>query len=276
MNRKICFTSTSLVILASLIGLTTCEIDHGLLPINSMIGGKLIITGEAPDGTDELRVGVIRTLPPASLTEILFSNQLPFDQDTVEYEVFVPPGAYDAVAVIWKEQGQSYNISNIVGVYNGGLGALFIPVPVTVPNENATLNTININVDLERVNRDAEITGTVHFQGEWPPSTGLIAVGAFKKIPEPGNFLDYYFESIYIDYDLTPFTDASDYRLRVTGDSTVPYIAALWIDDTYDLGSIRDIGFYADPQNPGQPKAVVAPKDGILENLDFTVDFSNF
>lgn len=259
--------------------LITCTIDHGLLPINSMIGGKLYITGQAPPNTDELRVGVIKNFPPESITEIMFSNQLSYNRDTVEYEIFLPPGTYEVVAVIWKENDQSYNISDIVGVYGGGfIGDLLIPsfLPVTIADENTALHNTNIDVNLNRVNRDAVITGTVQFQGEWPSNTGLIAVGAFNQPPQPGNFVDYYFKSIYIDYTLSQFTSQSSYRLRVKGDEQIRYISALWIDDSYSLGSVRDIGFYPDPANPDQPGIVTVPNEGMLTDLDFTVDFSTF
>ena len=90
----------TLVVLSLLPG---CQIDHGLEPLFSKIMGKVIFTGEKPRHTDEVRVAVVKTFPPSDMAELLFSERLSLESDTAHYEIYLAPGKYDIVAVIWKE-----------------------------------------------------------------------------------------------------------------------------------------------------------------------------
>ena len=121
-----------------------------------------------------------------------------FRQPTAEYELYLPQGTYDVVAVLWKEHNQSWNISNVIGVYGGGIiDDLLIPTykSVTIPDNNTTVSDIDIKASLDRVNRDAKIKGEINFIGDWPNNTGVMAVGAFNKIPDQGDYIDYFFSS---------------------------------------------------------------------------------
>jgi len=255
---------------------SSCKIDHGLEPIYSKISGKVFITGEAPEKTDEIRVAVIKKFPPKRINELLFSNRISYQNDTSSYEIFVPPGTYDVVAVIWKEKYGAWNISDVVGVYGGiFIGDQLLPsyVPVTVPDNDAIVDSIDIPINLNVVNRPVTIEGNVTFQGSWPQNTGTMAVGAFTDIPEKGNFIDYYFKSVYIDFSLSTFVTEDDYRLRVHLGDTLRYISVLWINDTYDFSSITDIGFYATDADPNQPDSIVT-NNREYKNIDILVDFS--
>jgi hypothetical protein len=254
-----------------------CRIDHGLEPIYSKIGGNIFFTGEEPPKTEEVRVAVAKDFPPKRINQLLFSDRIPHWQDTAYYEIYLPEGTYDVIAVIWKEKYGSWNISDIVGVYGGSFsGDLLFPTfkSVTIPHKDAVLDTIDIQANLNRVNRDAKIEGTVTFVGPWPQNTGTIAVGGFIEIPEKGNLIDYYFKSVYIDYSIPPFVEREDYLLRVHYTDTLKYISVLWIDDAFDLSSLRDIGFYKDPQDTTQPGMVTFTEDSTRTGIDITVDFS--
>jgi len=264
------------IIGASLFYLLSCQIDHGLEPIYSKISGKIFITGEAPENTDEIRVAIIKTFPPKRINELLFSDRIPYQTDTSEYEIHVPPGTYDVIAVIWKEKHGPWNISDIVGVYGGiFLGDQLLPsyVPVTVPDNNAVVDTIDIPINLNIVNRPVTIEGNVTFQGEWPRNTGTMAVGAFTDKPAEGNFIDYYLKSVYIDFSLATFVTEDDYKLHVHLGDTLRYISVLWIDDTYDFTSLQDVGFYATEANPDQPDSIIT-NDTTYTGIDIQINFS--
>ncbi len=259
--------------------LVGCRIDHGLEPINSGIGGRIFFKGETPRHTDEVRVAVVKDFPPRSIKELLFSDMIDFRSDTAQYKIYLPEGKYNVVAVIWKEHNEPWNISNIIGLYGGiFLGDRLIPTfkPVVIPDSKTFIDTIDIAANLNRVNRDAKIEGTIHFIGSWPENTGVMGVGAFTEIPKQGDILDYYFKSIFIDYTISTFVEKADYLLRVHSIDTVKYIAALWIDNTFDMNTIRDVGFYVDPfDTTGTvPGTVTVPKDSTLKGIDITVDFS--
>ncbi len=278
-HRKI-GCSSYVSILTGLICLyfTNCYIDHGLEPLFSKITGQIIYTGEAPSRTDEIRLAAARDFPPKDINELLFSEQIPYNQDTVSYELYLPQGKYEVVALIWKEKNRSWNISDLIGIYGGSfIGDQLIPTyqPITIADRYTVLEEIDIQANLNRVNRDASIEGEILFQGDWPENTGAIGVGAFTEIPEKGNALDYFFKGIDIDYSLPIFVNRTAYRLRVHATDTLKYIAVLWIDENYDLGELQDIGFYRDSLNPSSPGTVAIP-EGLsrVENIDMVVDFS--
>ncbi len=264
-----------------------CHIDHGLQPIHSKIGGRIQWTGSrVPLDSDEIRVAVIRTFPPRNIQELLFSDMLPFrDRDTtliqtpVPWEIYVPPGRYDMVAVIWKENNESWNISDVVGIYGGlFLGDMLVPTfkPVTVPSFDSIVDTIDIRANLNRVNRDARISGTVAFRGKWPDNTGIVGIGAFLDIPRKGDMVDYYLKNAALDYGIPAFVETFDYQLRVRSADTIRYITVIWINASYDLTSLREIGFYADPSDPARPGTVTVARGETRMNVNISVDFAKF
>jgi hypothetical protein len=267
--------------------LLRCEVDHGLQPIHSKIGGQIRFTGDrVPLDTDEIRVALIKDFPPRDIKELLFSDMVPFRaHDTVlvetpvPWEIFAPPGEYEMVAVIWKENNESWNISNVVGVYGGFfLGDMLFPTykTVIVPSAHSEIDTLSIHANLNRVNRDAKISGTIAFKGDWPQNTGIVGVGAFVEVPRKGDLLDYYLKNAALDYGVTTFVREYKYQLRVRSADTLKYVAVIWINSSYDLTSIREIGFYADPKDPSKPGTVQAPRGMITGDVDITVDFSKF
>jgi hypothetical protein len=254
-----------------------CHIDHGLEPIVSKISGKIFFKGEIPPHTDEVRVGAVKEFPPRSINELLFSDMIPFRQDTAQWEIYLSEGHYEVIAVIWKEHNASWNISDVIGLYGGEfIGDLLVPTykSVTIPNSSTVIDTIDIEANLNRVNRDAKITGNITFLGEWPQNTGALGVGAFVDIPKKGNFLDYYFKNVALDYGIPSFINTFDYQLRVRSSDILNYIAVVWIDDSFDLTQIMDIGFYRDPQNPDQPGSITLSKNSTATDIDIIVDFS--
>ncbi|MFO7889851.1 MAG: hypothetical protein R6V04_05880 [bacterium] len=257
----------------------SCKIDHGLEPINSKITGSITFYGDVPPHTDEVRVAVVKNFPPKNIKSLLFSNMINFRNKTAEYELYLPRGTYEVVAVLWKEHNHSWNISNVIGVYGGSvIGDLLIPtyIPITIADNNTIVKNIDIAATLERVNRDAQIKGTINFKGDWPDNTGVMAVGAFTEIPDQGNYIDYFFKSMFIDYSIPIFVSSTDYTLRVQGGETVKYIAALWIDDSFNLTSITDVGFYPDPEGSSGtvPGSVTVPLNSVRTGINIMVDFS--
>lgn len=262
----------------------SCTIDHGLEPIQSKIGGTVQFIGKQnPFTTDEVRVAVVPQFPPRTINELLFSDIIWLNKDTLPadprpWEIYVPPGSYDIVAVIWKANNQSWNISDIIGVYGGTfIGEQLIPPfplrPIVVPEKDSVIDTLHIVANLDRVNRDTLIQGTVQFLGPWPSNTGVVGIGAFTEIPQKGNLLDYFFKNVALDYSIPPFVSSYSYRLRVRSTQPIRYVAVLWINNAFDLGSLQEIGFYRDPSDwtrPGQIESKIGPYEGI----DIIVNFS--
>jgi len=283
MKRKILLTTLLSILSISIVILITCQIDHGLGPLHSKISGRVYLQGNLPPHTDEIRVAAALTFPPRNINELLFSDMLQFKSGSKitnpspEWEIYLPEGTYGVVAAIWKEDNQSWNISDVVGVF----GVTFIgnvltglPQPVTIRNEHDVLDTINIAANLNRVNRDAKIEGKITFLGKWPENTGITGVGAFFDIPEKNDPFDYFYKNAALDYGVTTFIKEYDYMLRVNSSDTLKYIAVLWIDTSFDLNQIHDIGFFPDPENPDNPGMVVVPAGSSVNDINITVDFS--
>ena len=260
-----------------------CEVDHGLEPIRSRIGGVVRFKGDAnPTNTDEVRVAVIKQFPPRDITELMFSDIIFGNQDkppvTVPWQISLPPGSYEIVAVIWKAHNQSWNISDIIGMYGGVfIGDQLIPpfpfIPIVLSGSSSVIDTINIDANLNRVNRNATIEGAVTFVGQWPANTGVIGIGAFNEIPQKGNVFDYLVKNIALDYSLPIRVEQAEYRLRVRSTENIRYVAVMWIADSYDFMSIQDIGSYRDPNDPSKPGTVDASSSRAV-GIDITVDFT--
>jgi hypothetical protein len=260
-----------------------CEIDHGLEPIRSKIGGIVHFKGDHnPDTTDEVRVAVIKKFPPQDITELMFSDIIYGNRDTLpadrRWEIYLSPGSYEIVAVIWKEHNASWNISDIVGMYGGTFigDQLIPPFPfpkINISSSTSVIDTLNIQANLNRVNRDATIEGTVTFVGTWPSNTGVVGIGAFSDIPQKGNVIDYLVKNVALDYSVPISVDRADYRLRVRSSDVLKYVAVMWIDKSYDLGKIKEIGFYRDPADTSKPGTVTLT-NGKATGVDIKVDFS--
>jgi hypothetical protein len=275
---------SGLVAAGLLLALLACSVDHGLEPIRSKIGGRVFFYGDKnPDLTDEVRVAVLKKFPPKDITELTFSEILfgNSDQppDTVPWEIYLEPGSYEIAAVIWKANNESWNISDIIGMWGGQfIGDQLIPpfpfVPVTLAGSRSVVDTIDIRANLNRVNRDAVVEGSITFAGAWPSNTGVVGIAAFSRIPEPGNVMDYLLKNIALDYSVPTFTERATYRLRVRSTERIRYLALMWINDSFQFDAIRDIGSYRDPADPSLPGSI-DPSGRRVTGVDITVDFAS-
>jgi hypothetical protein len=264
----------------------SCEIDHGLEPIRSKIGGMVTFKGDKnPDLTDEVRVALVKKFPPKEINELLFSEIILNNSDRLplqprHWEIYVPSGSYEIAAVIWKANNQSWNISDVIGIYGGTIiGDQVIPPfpfkPIVIPESGAVIDTIDIETNLNKVNRDATIEGKISFVGKWPSNTGIVAIGAFIDIPAQGNILDYLLKNVALDYSVPIKVAQAEYRLRIRSTDALKYMAVIWIADSYDFNTIQDIGYFRDPADTSKP-GIVTPKPGATTGIDITVDFSKF
>jgi hypothetical protein len=264
----------------------SCEIDHGLEPIRSKIGGVVSFKGDKnPDLTDEVRVALVKKFPPKEINELLFSEIILNNSDRLPvnprpWEIYVSPGSYEIAAVIWKANNQSWNISDVIGIYGGSIvGDQVIPPfpfkPIVIPESGAIIDTINIETNLNKVNRDATVEGKITFVGQWPSNTGIVAIGAFIDIPAQGNILDYLLKNVALDYSVPINVDQAEYRLRIRSTDALKYMAVIWIADSFDFNTVRDIGYFRDPADTSKP-GIVTPKPGATTGIDIFVDFSRF
>jgi len=256
--------------------LSSCEINHGLSPDLGTIRGRIIFqhrTGTVLKQTDEIRVAVSHRFPPTEFTELITGP--PIDKwagDTVRYELVVPFGTYEILGVVWKGKGKPWNLSDVLGYYHKGLNLL--PEPVTVTRENPVADSVDVWADFAFVIRDALITGTITYEGNWPPETEIMGIGAFTFVPDPNNVWTLLNVSS-AKIGIPTFVPSYVYTLPVSA-GTYRYIGVFWKAKGSPLTAIKHLGFYEDPQHPGQPGTLVVAKGDTLRNIDIHVDFSNF
>ena len=270
MRNPICFFILLLAILWS----PTCDIDRGLSPHLGKITGDIIFlnkSNDVIDKTDEIRVAVAKSFPPTEFTELITSPLNKRAGDTLHYEMIVPFGTYQLLGVVWKGKQTPWNLSDIIGYYRRGLD--FLPTPVTVTLENPLVESIDLTVDFSQVIREARITGTIHYDGEWPGDTQVIGLGAYRNPPDPDNFFSI-LNASSAKIGLPIFVPSFDYNLPVSV-GTFQYIGLFWKAKGTPFTEIKVLGFYADPQLPERPGSITLVKGQTLDNIDIHVDFNS-
>ena len=252
-----------------LLGLVAaCQVDHGLAPMKSKIVGQVIFVDKLPPNTDQVQVAVARTFPPKALLELGLSGPLPFWQDTVDFEILLPLGHYEAVGVLWKEKGRTWSISSILGLYTRRNSLL--PQAIDLTEDHPVQDSVIIYADPNLIARGAFLQGKIHYVGEWLSDIQIVVLAAFPVVPEEQ--VDYLTAR---GFDMTrPIgVEEDDFVLDVTPD-TLRYIAVYSISQEAGSFKFRELGVYQDPDNPGQPGSVVVAKGDTAKGIDITVDFS--
>jgi hypothetical protein len=264
------------VFLIALLLLAGCKINHGLSPNLGTIRGKVIFqhrTSKVLMVTDEIRVAVAHRFPPTEFTELITSPPLPkWEGDTVAYELVVPFGTYQILGVVWKAKGRPWNLSDVMGYYHKGLN--LFPEPITVTPEHPVVDSVDVWADFSLVVRDALITGTITYEGAWPPETEIMGIGAFTFVPDPNNIWNLLNVSS-AKIGIPIFVRSYEYTLPVSA-GIYRYIGLFWKAKGTPLTAIRYLAFYEDPQHPGQPGTVAVSEGDTLRGIDIHVDFSKF
>ena len=260
-------TYVATLVLALLV-LFSCEIDQGLAPLHNGIQGTITFRGEWPENTDQVLVVASTDFPPQGIAQLDMGEPLPTGVDSCEYTVYLPPGLYRAVGVVWKEQGYEWNVNNIIGVYFVGEDFL-APGQVNVP-KNTVVSNVNIVANFKRARShfESSISGTLYFHGQWPEGAedlfvvASLAPFSFTKLP---NLLD-----LYISSALPVGLDSVDYEISVPPD-TYSFLAVVVLERDVPIGLSSIKGIRGEPFWGG---AIVVPNDTArVTDIDITVDF---
>jgi hypothetical protein len=271
----------AILLIVSFFTSQSCDIDHGLAPIQTKIMGQVIFDGPPPgSNVAEVRVAATKNFPPENLTtDLIYSNQLEFNRDpnhtgpdTVTFEIVAPPGKYQALGVLWREGGKSWEITNIVGLYTDPVA--LAPKKVVVSEEMPVITGIEIRADWQLARRNSFLEGNIHFKGEWPEETEILALAVFPIVPNPENPLEFLtLQSLDIAIPLFR-TEPFHYRSRVPA-GTFKFIAVFYKSKSGGLFDVRAIGFHSCPGDSTLPKAVVVPEDASVTGVDIVVDLSS-
>lgn len=259
--------------------LLSCNIDHGLEPIQTRIKGIVEFSGPAPgEQVAEVRVAATKNFPPQNLTtDLLYSNQLEIRREqsgsySVPFEIAAPPGAYPAIGVLWRESGKSWEITNILGIYTDP--AALAPKKVVVDEDHPVVDSVIIGADWTLAQRTSFLEGDIYFKGEWPEDTEILALGVFPIIPNPGNPLEFLTLQA-LDIAIPLFrSEPFHYRTRVPA-GTFRFIAVFWKGKSGGLFDIRAIGFHACANDSTIPRPVVVAENSTASGIDISVDLSS-
>ncbi len=269
-----------------------CDYDHGIDPIRTKLKGNIIFTGAYPGNVTEARLVVVKNLPPVNLTtDVIFSEPLPFSRgklpgidDTLRYELVVEAGIYPIAGVLWRPQGGTWDIANIIGLY-----LKFNPINFTIDTEIEVSQPpgaegINITANWDLAKRDAQITGVIDFKGAWRDDTDFFALGCYSKIPQ--NSIEYLTEllagnaAFQLVFQSTP-VDSLRYTIDVNsqaGDAAEKgkyhFIALFWKGKAASLSDIRAIGFYRCDNDTLLPRVAASDSASTTSGIDFSADFS--
>lgn len=258
-----------------------CSYDHGLDPVPYRIKGAIIFEGGPPPfDVREARVVVAKTVPPENFTtDVIFSDPLTFDRnpartepDTLHYDVVVAPGTYAITAILWRRQGQAWNIANILGLYGVDLTRQeFTPKEVVISTGRPVADSVDIRAYWQFTQRDASITGTINFKGGWRPDTDFFVLGFYSEIPR--SQLEYLnFSSFQFVLQRTPI--ASYPYSGAVGSGKYKFIALFWKGKTTSLTDIRAIGFYRCVEDSLWPASVETNAQTPAANIDFDANFA--
>ena len=256
-----------------------CSSDHGIAPLPGKLGVDVIfINSKIPENTQGIYLFVAPEFPPHAINELyLIPNSLPFweidrnageyARDTIYTEIDLPYGHYEAIGLWWYNKE---TISNLADVFTLKIGPDFLPVPIDITPEEPDVRT-ELWANLTRVERNAFIEGTIYFNGPFPANTLATAVAAYFRKPE--NNIEYLVYLLSMDFSINE--NPYHYKLPVPNrHRTIDYLAVFWLSDRSGLDDFRTLGFYQDPNNPGQPGKVQIKPNGTVYGYNINADWS--
>lgn len=130
------------------------------------VQGKLHINAVLPEQTDELFLALVKGTSPKFTTTIPRRDlNLQASEQDIDFIIEAQADTFDALFAIWKKRGRPLSvIENIIGS-SCEEGAL---IPLQIATNDTIINIDTVDVNLEKLNRVAGISGVIEFQGDWP------------------------------------------------------------------------------------------------------------
>lgn len=249
--------------------------DHGVEAdfFRGTVQGKLQVNSIVPAATDEIRVALVQNFPPSSLQGLITSGVIAADKDTaikqqtLSFEVEAPLGHYEAAIVLWKALDESFQLTDIIGIF-GNLQRFELQ-PINLTAEAPVQNEVNIPLDLSRVNRTSTISGRIDFQGAWPENTSVVTLVVLRNLSDLTNGIPP--AITFIPRDAQEF----DYRVGVAPDEYSGILVAWLPVGDFDLANVRILGFFEDPAQPGLPAPVSIGDGEAIANINIVANFAN-
>jgi len=246
----------------------SCGEDHGLAPLPGTLElDVLFFNPHIPEDTEGVYLFVAPQFPPHAINELYLSpNSLSLGTDTVHTTLNLPYGHYQAIGLWWYNKKTN---SNLADVFTLKIGPDFLPYEFDITPEEP-VHTTHMWADLRRVDRDAFIEGTIYFNGPFPPDTYATAIAAYTI--QPVDKIEYLVFLTSMDFTISE--NPYHFKLPVQGKGTIRYLAVFWLSDRSGLDDFQTLGYYEDPNNPGQP-GQLKPKSGkSITGININADWS--
>ena len=265
------FSAVYALFLCLIFFLVFCSDDHGISPLPGNLGVNVIfLNQEVPENTQGVYLFVAPVFPPHAINELYMNpNSLPLNRianDTVYSEIVLPYGHYEAVGLWWYNK---YTISNLADVFTLKINPDYAPFEFDITEENPSLD-VDLYANLNRVDRDATIEGTIYFNGPFPANTLVTGIGAYI-VKEPEKKVDYliYLHSMDFSIDENPY----HFKLPVRSRRTIEYLAVFWLSDRSGLDNFKTLGFYRDPQDLDKPGKLKLKENETIQGIDIYADW---
>ena len=245
-----------------------CEYDHGIAPLPGTVEATIIFRNEPPEDTQGIYLVVAPKFPPHAINELFHSpNSLPIDQDTVVTTMELPLGHYEAVSLWYYSTRTESNLADILAIPLDPKNN-YLPLNFDITPEEPVFKT-KMYANWQRVNRDAAIEGTIYFNGPFPDNTLITAIIAYLYEPEESIEFLLWMRSIDFSIDENPYK----YSLPVRH-GTIRHLAVYWLPEHAALTDFQVVGFYEDPNNPGQSGKLSISAGETISNIDIYADWS--
>jgi hypothetical protein len=246
----------------------SCNTDHGLAPLQAKLKATVYFRGIPPDNTQGIYLVVMPQFPPHAINELFHSpNSLPIGVDSVKTEIDLPLGHYDAVSLWWYSTETKSNLADVIALPLDANNYL-VPMSFDLTRENPQAQ-VDLYASWDRVNRNASIEGTIHFNGPFPANTLATAIAAYRSQPQNG--LEYVLLLKSIDFTVSQ--NPYHFVLPVRN-GNIDYIAVFWLPEKANLTDFRTIGIYKDPINPDQAGKILVKAGQKLTGIDIQADWS--
>lgn len=264
----------------TLIGLAllfACSDNNGIEPVPGRLDLEVKFWEEGiPDNTEGIYLFVAPEFPPHAINEMFLSpNSLPLTgETTVQTSIDLPYGHYEAIGLWWYNKSTESNLADLftlkIESYINDQNQLeFRPFEFDLTPEEPVLQT-DLRADLNRVDRDASVQGTINFNDDFPANTLATAIGAYSRVPvRPIDYL-IYLKSMDYSIDENPF----QFNLPVNSQVDIAFLGVFWLSDRSGLDDFKTLGFYEDPDNPGQPMSIHLTPNTDVTGINIDADWS--
>ncbi len=232
----------------------------------SGVRGVVHFLGPRPEGVTKAVIVASRSYPPENLLDVKIGPTIDITEDSVAFEMQLPPGEYALLGVVLLSPEGEIAFSTLNGFYCSPEDSLH-PGKILIPNDQTWVGPVRIDVDFTT----GAIEGTVHFEGAWPANTEFVRVAAFETVPQTQQ--DYFKVKGFTDP--LPFgADEVAYHLSLPP-GTYRWIIVVWKAKGTSLLQMKHIGTYLDPQDPSRPGTVEVPPGGVVTGVDIVASFDS-